>query len=219
MLLIDPAQAASAIQASCNGAGAASNDSLILVLKYITPRVEDAMNVAFLARGAFVDSFYLTAMNSRCRTHQVARLRLSNGYLVDGQPVTVLDADGNDVSTDIELVDEKLGVVELNTWKRGRYTVAYTSGFEVPADPDPVPDGFDPDSKVLVGVETWIQALCSALVVEWYRSTLLAPKLPQNVNLSALDQMLRKEIYVRVYGRYLRPRYGCFFSEKLTNGA
>ena len=218
MLLIDPVEAALAIAANCNGA-VGDNEQLILVLKYVTPRIEDAMNVASLVRGDFIDSFYLPAMNSRC-DRQIARLRLSNGYLLGGAPLTITDSDGEAIDpTFIELVDEENGVIELNQWTKGRWSVAYTSGFEVPALPDPLPDGYDPDARVLLAVPEWIHALCAALVIQWYRASVVSPKLPKNVSLTALDQMLRKEIYMRVYGRYLRPRVNCFFSEKLTYAA
>lgn len=219
MLLIDPTEASTAIGVKCNGQQpGADNAQLILVLNYITPRVEDALNVASLIRGAFVDSFYLTGMNARSE-RPIARLRLSQGFLTT-DAITITDMDGLEIDPEaIELTDLEHGVIELNTWEKGRLSVAYTSGFEPTAMPVPVPEGFEADRRVLQNVPDWIKGLVITLLVNWFRTTLVSPKLPQNVNLEALDRMLRKEIYLRVYGRYMRPRVNCFFSERLSNGA
>lgn len=217
MLLIDPAEAALAIGAKCNGATvSADNAQMILILKYMTPRIEDAMNIASIVRGSFVDSFYLPLMNPRA-DRPIARLRLSNGLLLAGGTVTIQDELGNAVVP--ARIDENYGIIEIETWNKGVHTVAYTSGLAVPADPDPLPTPYDPEAKVLIGVPTWIEALVVDCLVAWFRATPLVPKLPQNVNLGAFDAMLRKEIYLRLYGRYDRPRVGCIFSESMSRAA
>jgi hypothetical protein len=219
MLLIDPTEAALAIGAKCNGQQPADNEQLILVLNYITPRVEDALNVATLVRGDFVDSFYLTGMNARSE-RPIARLRLSNGFLTEESDIAITDLDGEPIDAEtIELYDLEHGVIELNSWEKGRYSVAYKSGFLPEEEPTTPPEGYDPNHRLLTEVPDWIKGLVITLLVQWFRSTMLAPKFPQNVNLEALDRMLRKEIYLRVYGRYMRPRVNCFFSERLSNGA
>lgn len=217
MLLIDPAKAALAIGAKCNGQSPASdNAQLVLILKYMTPRIEDAMNIASIVRGSFVDSFYLPLMNPRA-DRPIARLRLSNGLLLAGGTVTIQDELGNAVVP--ARIDENYGIIEIESWDKGVHTVAYTSGLEVPPDPTTPPTDYDPETKVLIGVPVWIEALVIDCLVAWFRATPFVPKLPQNLNLGALDAMLRKEIYLRLYGRYDRPRVNCFFPESMSRAA
>ena len=127
MLLIDPAVAALAIGAQCSGARAASDaPQLVEILNLITPRVEDALNVDSLARGAFVDRFYLPAMPDETITPDMyAPLRLSNAFIdttTASVVVSRVDETAVDQST-ISRVDAKYGVVYLSSWSAGEYLV------------------------------------------------------------------------------------------------
>lgn len=223
MLIIDPSKVAVAVGAKCGGKTPDSNDEqIITILNLILPRIEDAMNVASLVRGNFTDSFYLSKPSRRQRADERERiqLRLSNGY-VDPTSIVVTGSDGNAVAHEIvtvETSDAEFGIVNLSSWERGAYRVAYTSGFKPSDPPQDPPEGYDPNSRVLQNVPDWITGLAIDLVVQWWRTQNINPSVPKAASYAALDSALRRDIYVRVYGRYMRPRVGVIWSESLSRG-
>lgn len=219
MLIIDPKVLAAAIGAKCGGsAPSADDEGMVTVLNLILPRVEDAMNVASLVRGTFTDHFFLgTPSRSDRESGKPAQLRLSNG-IIDKTSLTVTDANNNVLATDVIALNDEYGIVDVSGWGRGHYAISYQSGFEPTPIPDPIPDGFDPNSRILQGVPDWILGIAVDLVVGWWRTQKLSPSAPKNVSYAALDSALRRDIYVRVYGRYMRPRVGVIWSERLDRG-
>lgn len=219
MLIIDPKVLAVAIGAKCGGsAPSADDEGMNTVLNLILPRIEDAMNVASLVRGSFTDHFFMGApTRNELISGRPAQLRLSNG-LIDKTSLVVTDANNNVLTTDVVSLNDEYGIVEVAGWSRGHYAISYESGFEPEPVPDPVPEGYNPNFRILQDVPDWIQGIAVDLVVAWWRTQKLSPSVPKNVAYAALDGAIRRDVYVRVYGRYMRPRVGVTWSERLDRG-
>lgn len=177
------------------------------------------MNVETLVRGTFTDKFYLTSNGQRSPCDRpLARLRLTNGQIVENS-VVVVDSNGDTVSTDaIEDIDYKYGIVVLNTFSRGAYRVNYDSGFEPEPIPDDPPENYNPEYRVLQNVPDWIKGIAVDLFIQWTRSQRLALNLPKNVSYRPLVEVLSKDLYTRIYSRYMRPRVGVFWTEEYRHG-
>lgn len=216
MLLMTPTEAALLIGAKCGGASPDADDPLLVkVIGYITSRVEAALNVETLALADSVDSFELLDMPlyESNKRERVAMLRLSNGF-VARDTVFVIDADSNEIDpVYYSRVDNDKGIVYLTNWKKGRYTVEYLSGFQPSALPEPAPDGYDPDTRVLQNVPAWIKSIVANYLVLWFRVTQLQPRVPKEISYRAIIDALRREVYSEVYGKYMRPRMGCVFAD------
>lgn len=217
MLLLDPSTLSTLVSASCGGRDSGESRDMVSVLRRVTPRVEEALNVATLTRGVYTDSFFLPGSGSR---DDRAGLRLSNGFVVPDS-VTVIDPNGNPVSSDVmseDEIDYRYGVIHISQWMRGRYKVRYTSGFE-PADlPASPPDWMTPDDRVLKDVPDWIEALVANFAVLWFRTARISPKVNEKISYGQVDAAIRKEITARLYPRYQRPRVGLYFSDRMDNG-
>lgn len=220
MLVMSPSEVTTALGANCGGGAVEDLDqTMVRILRLITPRLEGALNVESLTRQPFTDFFYLSAMPRGCDPAQ-SELRLSNGFLVPGT-ISIIDPNGATVlsGTDADDVcDMQKGVVNLSSWQRGNYRVAYQSGFVPGDDPDPKPDWFVEEDKVLQDVPDWMKGIVVHLVSIWYRSVPAQIKAPKDISYAAVDQSLRRELYARVYEKYMRPRVGVIFSDKLIYG-
>ncbi len=218
MLIMDVATLTAAVNAKCGGNVPDTNDEqLTTILNLILPRIEDAMNVQSLVRGNFTDHFLLPRRASRNNPDERLQLRLTNGFLVENT-ISVLGESGTPITSDMFYSDDDMGIVFLKDWNRGYFTVSYSSGFEPSALPDNPPENYDPNTRVLQNVPDWIQGIAVDFVVQWLRVQRLSPKVPQNVAYSALENAIRRDVYARVYERYMRPRMGVIWSERMTNG-
>lgn len=227
MLLMSPDEANAAIGVTCGGQAPGADDpQLIAALRYMTPRIEGAFNVHSLTRGKWIDTFYCSGMPCRGERNEQALL-LSNGFVVDGS-ISITAPDGTTM-TGAELlaledpytgnVDLPHGVVTLRQWSRGVYAVTYDSGFEAPTPPDPVPPNYRPEDQVLLNVPDFIKGIVSALLVRWFRTVYVNPKFAnRNISFAQVDALLSKEIYARVYEKYMRPRVAVSFPERLDRG-
>lgn len=220
MLLLSPTDAALGIGAKCGGSAPTAEDQQLLsTLRYITPRVEGALNVDSLVRHQCQDVFFLGSMQSAQIHRQRVSMLLSNAFIVpgsvsiqlaSGSPITGADADA--------LVDFKYGVVTLESWERGACVIDYESGFAYPAAPEPPPEGYDIENSVLEDVPDWIKSIAISMLVIWYRTTVLAPRFPKDISFGQVSQAMNRELYARIYEKYMRPRVGMLFSERLTYG-
>lgn len=215
MLLISPDEVSQVTGVSCGGSGAggSAEAALIAVLGKITPRLEDAMNVASLLRGNFTDFFSLSGRNA-----EPIVLRLSNGYVVDGS-VKLHNSEGVEIDASaIDFIDYEYGTVTLSRALRGRVAVTYTSGFEAKPEPEPAPGDTVPpvNTWILQGVPEWMKALASLYLVEWYRTARVSPSIPKGVSISAMDSSLRRHVHVRTYERYMRPRVNVVWSDRMV---
>lgn len=174
------------------------------------------MNVESLTRGTFVDYFYCTDMPCHVGRSQ-QHLRLSNGFVVPDS-ITITAPDGT-IVTAPEPIDANLdtGIVKLDSWSRGLYSVAYTSGFLPTDPPDPIPvDGsYDPENRVLQNVPEFLKGITIGLMIMWYRTTMLQPKVSKEISYGQVDAALRRELYARIYEKYDRPRVAVTFSERM----
>ena len=209
--LIDPIVAATAIGARCGSAPDPADEGLLNILSLLTPRVEDAMNVASLVYGETTDAFSLNRLlvNSRTASNAPVELRLANGYLDAAVPVVVTGPDGVEVDPTTYKVDRRYGMVSLTKFDIGEYSVVYTAGFHpVPVDPE------NPDApRVLQNTPDWIKGLVVTMLILWYRTMVMAPKAPQGFRFDAIIQPILRDLAQRVVGRYNRPRQLVEFDE------
>lgn len=216
---MSPTEAALAIGAKCGGSAPSNDDAqLMRILRYLTPRVEGALNVQTISREAGEDRFYLSSMPSSVE-RPMTQMLLTNGFIVPG--TVVITPPLGDVISGAEadeLTDHLYGTVTLESWSRGMYKVAYQSGYEVPANPDPLPAGFDANDKVLMNVPDFIKGIVSAVLVVYYRSGTLVSRASKEISFGQVAKQLEREIYARVYEKYQRPRVGMVFSERYSNG-
>ena len=213
MLLMSASEAASVIGAKCGSGAVTSDDPVLLsVLDFITSRVEEALNVQSLVRGAHTDKFVLPAMSvaqQLARTNRM--LRLSNGFLAQDS-LTLLDPNGEVVEFDDRGgVEHAYGIVNLPRWIEGVYTAEYVSGFEPEEIPASPPTGYDPDKRVLQNVPAWMKGIVANYLVLWFKTTQLQPKVSKDLSYTGVLNGLRREVYAWVYGKYQRPRVGCVF--------
>ena len=219
MLLLSPSEAALAIGVKCGGSAPADDDpQLVAILNYITPRVEDACNVYSLTRTTNTDKFIVQRMPAynSCRwpvPQEVPRLslRLSNGFVV-ADSVVVTDPDGEELDlTDSVDMEREMGMVYLDSWVRGTYTVTYDSGFEPVAGETPA----DADTQVMTGVPMWMKGIAISALVLWYRTVVMSPKGgTKEISHGTILNHLHREIATRVYQRYMRPRVDCLCAER-----
>jgi hypothetical protein len=205
--LTDPSKIALAIGAKCGGTITSDNEGILSTLELLLPRVEDAMNVASLTWGETTDTFQFPAAKPD-QANETISFRLSNGYVANSQdhPIVITDSYGN--AATVFSADLRYGVVAANGLKAGTWTIRYFAGFDVPVvDPDVDP----PLPVIFAGVPAWIDGLIVALLVLWYRTEKLNPMVPQNYRYGELIAPLRREVYARIYGRYMRPRFGVEF--------
>lgn len=222
MLLMSPSEAALGIGAKCGGSSPADDDpQMVRILRYITPRIEGALNVKSIQRKTWRDSFYVPSMPCNTAGRVELSLLLSNGFVLPSNVVITMPSGTTITGAEASAcLQAELGVVKLESWTRGIVTVDYESGFEVPADPDPLPTPApDPEDKVLLGVPDWMKGIATQLLIVWYRTSVLNPKFPKEISFGQVDSLLKRELYARVYEKYMRPRVGMIFSDRLDDGA
>lgn len=201
--LMNPTDLAVAIGAQCGGSPVSpDNVALRTILGMLLPRVEDLMEVASLTYGETTDTFDYYDASTDLTVMSCNRLRLSNGYVEnsDEHPITILDPDGVAV-TDF-FVNERDGVITLNGWKKGKYTVTYYAGLKTAAHAGDWADG-DPE---FFDAPAWIVGIVVELLVMFYRTSRLAITPVKETNYEEAINSLDKEIKRRVYQRYQRPR-------------
>jgi hypothetical protein len=222
MLLISPSEAALAIGAKCGGSSPTDSDpSLLAILNYITPRMEDSLNVASLPRRENRDIFeMLRKPEHRCQypvdIYGIQTvIRLTNGFLVP-DTYTLVDPLGNEVDmadTDIVDVDREQGLLRLMDWRKGYYSFTYTAGFEPAGDPPEEETPLDADTRVLANIPVWMKAIVIDCLVLWYRTVMLKPTADKDLSYSGMIKELHREIAARVYMRYMRPRNNVIWAE------
>jgi hypothetical protein len=211
MLLMTVAEAAGAIGAKCGGTAPDADSELADILKLMTSRVEDCLEVKSLESAEVTDRFTLSYKPTASRFARVdppkVGLRLTNAFLV-ADSLTITDPDGEELDlTDEALalqVRHELGIVTLYDWCAGPHLVTYTSGFEV-----------DEETDVAVDVPDWMKAICIEVLVMWYRSVRLSPKRGKDIPWAQVDEMLKRDLAARIYKRYDRPRYGMLFGQRV----
>lgn len=155
-------------------------------------RVEEALGIETLDRVDCRDSFDLVGLDTQPRS-----LRLANAFLTTATPV-IKDAAG-EVVADLSLtVDRKYGMVYV-ALPGGKYTVEYTSGFEV-----------DEGTKVYKSLPDWVKSIALNVMQLWRRSMNLGAS-PKDISHAALLAGMVRELNARIYNRYDRPRMGVQF--------
>ena len=218
MLLISPTDAALAIGAKCGGsAPSADEPALLSILNYITARVEAAMGVRSLTFESCLDRVRLQGMPTAFSTilPQRCYILLTNGFVVP-DCLVLTDPNGTVVDNATLDVDNEMGVITLLDWIAGAYQIEYQSGFEPSPEPAPLPAGYDPDLRVLQDTPTWMRAIPIAMLIQWYRVTLLQPRVNKDLARSYADMQsaINRDIHRCIYTRYQRPRYDCNFAER-----
>lgn len=209
MRLMTPAEMVALL--GSKACGGEEGGSTALVLDMILPRLEDAMNVASLVRGKFVDTFVLPTYDPQ---HVPLVLRLSNGYVVKDTIKVQAGDDPDFLASASHFLDLEMGTVSMHSWSRGTISVEYESGFK--PKPELIDDPQNPGNQipkpvnelVLEGVPDWMKALAVGFMVEWYRTFQTIPKFKPEVSYAQVEAALRRHIYARIYGRYMRPRAG-----------
>lgn len=220
MLLMSASEAALAIGGKCGGTTPDQDDpGLVSILKLITPKVEKACGVDTLTRGVFIDKFRVADQSSGYVEKKV--FRLTNGFLLvddDENPLTITDPDEEVLSTvedeDLEIdMNTRQGTVSINKWTRGDYLVEYTAGFEAPELPDPIPPGYDPDARVLIGIPDWMKNIVVMYLTQWYRAAFVNPRGVKEISYAAVSQAVDKMVHSAVYDHYQRRRMGCIWGD------
>lgn len=197
MILVAPSTVAAAISMKCGGAAPADSDETFLnVLSVLTARIEDMLNVDTLSYGEFLDYFDIAYAGKQ-------KLLLRNGFLVPDDPVSaVIDPYGNKVDPGVYDIDKNYGVIALDTGLTvGRYSVQYESGFKVTKA-----TGVDPQYHVALNTPTWMVGIIDTIMLSWFRNIQASPRVPKEISLFALNSALNREVYSRLYMRYMRPR-------------
>lgn len=214
MLLMSPGEASLSIGAACAGSCPEQEDpGLVQILALLTPKVEASLNVGTLTRGDFTDIFDLPRMPAYVEYERRSiSLRLTNGFLTaDPTDLVITDYAGRELDDTtypgIEIrVRRDLGTIELDKWIYGKYTVEYVAGFEPEDPPSPAPAGYNADRRVLQGIPDWMKAIVVQYLTQWYRTTVITPKLPKDASLEFVANMIYRSIQASVYGVYQRPR-------------
>jgi len=154
-------------------------------------RIEEALNIAHLLRGVWVDRFRIP----HTLANRSVTLRLSNAFIDDRESV-VISASGVDEPFTVEDVDTRLGLVTA-TLPGGVVSVKYTSGFPVKSA----------DTQKFDHTPEWMQTIALAAIRSWVLATATGAQ-PKDISLGQLTAAIRHEISTRVYGRYDRPRAG-----------
>jgi hypothetical protein len=218
MLIMSPSDAAIAIGGKCGGSAPSDEDAhLIAILNLTTTRVEAALNVDSLVLGEHTDRFSLPTYEANHfptldPKDPKLTLRLCNAFLIP-DTIVLKDADGVVVdTTGVIDIDFKYGLIHLTDWTKGVYTVEYLSGFE-PITPDPEPVGYDPCRRVLANTPDWMKAIVVDMLVQWYRTELLAPRAVKDIRYGQLAEALSRMLFTRIYSRYMRPRAGVIWGD------
>lgn len=212
MLLMTPEKAALAIGARCSGSAPdADNTQLREILRLLTPRVEEALNVRSLTRGVYRDHFFIPVPHpSTRRAGTPTILRLTNGFLVPNT-VEIVNSSGEPVENFVAHCQQ--GMVHVSPNISGVHYVQYQSGFEPEEIPDDAPADFDPEYLVLLEVPDFIESIVVACLVLWYRTTVINVRASKDLSIGAVMNSLRREITTRIYGKYQRQRAGVVFGD------
>lgn len=223
MLLLSASEAAIAIGAKCSGSAPDQDDpALVFILRMLTPRVEAACDVISLTRGMSSDELRVPKAMTGAFDERLV-FRLSNAFLFiddDENPLVITDPDGEtlDMTEDEDLdikIDREKGLVSINKWIRGAYTIDYTSGFEAPDIPDTPPPGYDHEDSVLIGIPDWMKSIVIAYLTQWYRAVAVSPRGNKDISYSAVSEALNRAVHVAVHGKYQRLRANCIWADPL----
>ncbi|WDS62441.1 hypothetical protein UFRH6_10 [Pseudomonas phage UF_RH6] len=154
----------------------------------IRTRIEDCLGVQHLYRYTWADTFEIGS----CESNNRVLLRLSNAFINEVDSVKVFNSDGSANACTTE-VDQRMGLVEL-TLPKGRYRIQYIAGFEA-----------DEVTKVLKGTPDWMRAAAQAALRLWLLASSNS-SIPKEVALGELTAAARRELAIRIYQRYDRPR-------------
>jgi hypothetical protein len=110
-------------------------------------------------------------------------------------------------------IDYHKGTIELSSWTKGKAAVTYLSGFPPEEMPDPVPPGFDPEDRVLQNIPEWLKLIVINYVVQWFRTSLLSPRVPKEANQFSMQNMLQRQVMSAVYVNWSRPRNGVLWGD------
>lgn len=154
-------------------------------------RIEEALNIAHLLRGVWVDRFRIP----HTLANRPVTLRLSNAFIDDRESV-VISVSGAEEPVAVEDVDTRLGLVTA-TLPAGLVSVKYTSGFPVGSA----------DTKKFEHTPEWMQTIALAAIRSWVLATASGAQ-PKDISLGQLTAAIRHELSTRIYGRYDRPRAG-----------
>lgn len=212
MLLMDPTEAAMTVGARCGPAVAGDSSGIREALRWITPAVEALLEVQTLSATRTTDVFH--CIDSHQRGYF---LSLSNAFVVPST-VVVTTYPGEVVWTpDTDYtVSGILGIVRpVYALALAQHTVEYVSGFSV-AYPEETDEPLTEEQEaylVAQGVPDWIKGIVVTLLVEWFRSKPLAPKVPDSIRMNDLMRALRSDLSRRMGGHYYRTRYGVLFPD------
>ena len=174
------------------------------VLKQITSRVEELLEIGSLARHTTVDYFDITGRRSSEVLPRV--LRLSDRFL-STDPLDTLFTNSLDAPYRSVLdVDDDLGVVYTDT-SSGRFKLTYVAGFTADAD------------GVFVGTPEWLKSIAIAAYQLQIRLTTGVSSIPDNVSYGDLLPAVRQELYTRVTKRPEKPRVGAWFPTRSVRSA
>lgn len=201
--LMNPSALMVSVSMKCGGKSVESDDGTVLgILGLLLPRLEDLMAVASLTYGETTDTFEFFDDSTDTSPASNGRIRLSNGYVENSEdhPVTILDPDGEPVED--FFLNERDGVITLDSWVKGRYTVTYYAGLATLDHEDDWEEG-DPE---FFDAPAWMQGVIVELFVMWNRTVPAQLKIPEQVAYAELVHQADKELKRRVYQRYQRPR-------------
>ena len=210
MLLISPARAALALGTQCKTPTGVGDEALLEMLRLLTPRVEEALNVKSLARGVFTDYF----APPRDEYQYEQPFRLSNGFLLGSvAPVMAGVTEPGTFITDVEY-----GYIEVDGYTYDTKTeiaFTYTSGFDIPpAGPDV---HADPEFRIAIGVPVWIEGVIVAMLTNYRRNNIAQPQVGKEYGfLPTLNEAITRDLRSRIYGRYMRQRDAMLWSKRCT---
>lgn len=189
------------------------------MLRVLTPRVEDALNVKSLLRQTCTDTFALPSSTAA----KARGFRLTNAFL--SGPVTLSgfkSYDGGDITSPVE-IDEEYGVVRCGTYTYEpdtRLSITYTSGFAIPSDDEATASNdIHPDAlyRVGIGIPDWIVGIVDEMLIQWRRNNLLTPSVTKEYGfLPTLNAHVATTLKGRIYNRYMRPRDNLHWPVKYT---
>lgn len=177
--------------------GGAPTDALDTFLRNMRTRVESALNIESLERYTWRDTFEI----DRCHSGRPVSLRLTNAFINEPESVKITTRNGTELFPGVpdpdahwaDEVDCRLGVVHLGSATSGIVKVEYVSGFEVD------------DDKVFTKTPDWMHTVALAALRTWMLGAQKVAGTDQ-VALRDMAAQANRELMVRIYERYDRPR-------------
>lgn len=216
MLLVDPKVALSVIDMQCKTTTGTALDNLTEQIRFLTARVAAVLETDSLEYGTYRDTFQAP----QGRYQPSYGFRLSRAFLTSAPVISVQEMRH-------PLVQMEYGVVNHSgyLWEEDApITAQYTAGFHVQErnaqNEAQVPE--DPEYRLAVGVPEWLRNVAILTLVDWRRTGFSLPALPKERGANAqieLNQRVDRDLRIRVYGRYTRPRHRLLWpvvSERIT---